>query len=253
MSESNDIKMVDGDVPFEPKRLLQDLRAMPKVSAPMDFSYHLTETLSQMDTEAALPWWKRFFRPAADGGFRIPALAYGTAAVMAVMLVSVYVISVTDFQREIQQQFKPGQSATEEAPATSTPKREADGRSPQDANQIPSSLVPSETDRLSRQSQPDVKIERNEQSIRPKLKDAPPTNLEEKSESKSSRSIVAPAAPSLPQVKSEEQLEFRTRGFLDEEQKIPVAKGMVSDSVRKLDSLRRLKKDNLPKPSSDPR
>ncbi|MFZ1729240.1 MAG: hypothetical protein WBQ23_01325 [Bacteroidota bacterium] len=255
MSDSNDTSMMNGDVPFESERLLNDLRAMPKVSAPMDFAYHLSAAIAEMDSGAELPWWKRFFRHAADGGFRVPAFAYGAAAVMVVMIVSVYVVSVTDFQQEIQKEFAPGRSATEEAPVESDAVTDSDELTPNNTMKGPASLVPSES------VQTASPIERNElkadrkdgESAPPAVKQTQIAAPDKKSERQSGRSSVSPAAPAPPEEKSSEPIEFRTRGILSEEQDSPVMDSMVSDSIRRLDSLRRLKKDIPTKPSTDPR
>jgi hypothetical protein len=245
--------MMDGEVPFEPERLLHDLKTLPKVSAPMDFSYHLTTALTELDSASTLPWWKRFFRPAADGGFRISSIAYGTAAVMVVMIVSVYVISVTDFQREIQRELNPEPSAIEETESTPEKLEYPNDMNARDAS--PSSILPSRSEERAPaiEFKEQIDAKREERPAKPASKDVPESMLKKTGERESGRSSIIPSAPALPQAKSAEQFEFRTRGILDEEQNILVRDSSISDSIRRYDSLRRLKKDSLQKTLSDPR
>lgn len=254
MSDSIDTSMKDGDVPFEPERLLHDLKSMPKISAPMDFQYHLSDALSQIDSEIALPWWKRFFRPAADGGFRIPALAYGSAAVMVLMIVSVYVISVTNVEQDLQQEFdssvNPAKEdpVSEEVPASDNFLKESEAAPLNSEQMQPSSLLPAKP-RGESQSEDLMELKKKTGEAA-----APATeSLPRKNDRQSGRTSTVPAAAAEPQAKSTEKMEFRTRGLLLEDEDISVQDSAMSDSLRKLDSLRRLKLDSRAKPLNDPR
>ena len=101
MSDTHDPRNSHDEVPEEQQRLLKDLRAMPRVSAPLDFAAHLASRLVEEEKTVPVSWWKRFFLPRTEGGFRIPAYAYAAAAASVVLVISVYVFQTTDVEQEM--------------------------------------------------------------------------------------------------------------------------------------------------------
>ncbi len=251
MSDPNDTQLANGEEPFENERLLKDLKSLPRISAPLDFSLHLREAIGEIEASDALPWWKRFFRPASEGGFQIPAFAYGAAAAMVVLIVSVYVISVTDFEREMQQQLTPQPPAGEQVQEDQV----QTGKTPAENEAQPRKEQKAATPRTDEQQSPAMQFEHVDQP-------APATLPLERSVYKSGeeagtrtgRVNKKPVSIAEPQSKTEKQLEFRTRGLLMDEGSLPELKdSLAADSLRKLDSLRRLRKDSPAKSVDNPR
>lgn len=72
-------------------KLLRDLRSMSKIPAPIDFHHHLRMKIEELELAKSLPWWKRFFKPVREGGYPIPAFAYGAVATVVILAGSLYV------------------------------------------------------------------------------------------------------------------------------------------------------------------
>ncbi len=77
------------------ERLLRDLRDLPRIGAPPPFEARLRERLSR--AEAPLPWYRRLIPEPGSGSFRIPALAYGSIALIAICVIGYYAFLRTDF------------------------------------------------------------------------------------------------------------------------------------------------------------
>jgi hypothetical protein len=246
MSEPNDITQQNGETPFEPERLLSDLKAMPRVSAPMDFSYHLSEAIAALDAEKPAPWWKRFFLPAIEGGFRIPALAYGGVTALVVLSVSVYVFNVTDFDRELQQQLDPRSTEQEMIPERDLPPGETPGGS--DHRPASPSAAPVESDADDRRDQADTPSESKVESptTAPTLPEKTENDVQD-----AGRSPVPAVAE--PQSKSTGEKEYRVRGLLDMDLELRLSDSLANDSLRRLDSLRKLQSDKSAPSPSEPR
>lgn len=238
MPDANDITRSSGEPPFEPQRLLQDLKAMPRISAPMDFSTHLARAIAQSESAPVPPWWKRFFLPEVEGGFRIPGLAYGAVGLMVVLFFSVYVFQVTDFERDLRKETQPDTPAEETAPELDPENsmesdlelRSIDSNSPDpvvaptaDESEAPA-VTPTEQPAAKPAEQPRARTE------------APPS--------------APPAQPK--QVEATDDLEHNIRGFFEAEKK-PAMDSARSDSLRTLDSLRRLRVESPDVPPQNPR
>ncbi|MBN1449311.1 MAG: hypothetical protein JXA28_15400 [Bacteroidetes bacterium] len=102
MSESPHPRSHEEGLPEIPAALLRDLRAMPRVSAPLDFRQHLQQHIDE--SENTLSWWKRLLSWKPGWGFGIPGYAYGAVAAAFVAVIAVYVFNTTDFERDLQQE-----------------------------------------------------------------------------------------------------------------------------------------------------
>ncbi len=112
--------VVDPDEAFVP--LLRDLRAMPKIDAPLDFEYQLKQRLAAASVPR-LSWWQRL--PVINLGFlRVPALAYGPVAGMAVLAFTLYVYETRDLPKQIESVPIPVERVEEglQSPEPSRPK-----------------------------------------------------------------------------------------------------------------------------------
>jgi hypothetical protein len=208
------------------EKLLEDIRSLPKVSAPLDFRHHLARRIEAEQAALTLPWWKRFFLPLREGGRPIPAFAYGAAATVIVLAASLYVYEAT----YVEKTFKQEQRAPVEI---------LDDASKQEF--LHQSTVPDEEGRVPAQAP------ENGQPM-PGESHTPPTTP------------AAPAAPAVlgrDAVAEEEDvpesfdLQLRMRGAFEPEDL--VADTSKADSLRRLDSLRQLQQQAQPPDRADPR
>ncbi|PLX32490.1 MAG: hypothetical protein C0600_02600 [Ignavibacteria bacterium] len=244
MSDSIDTRKEQGDAMHEPERLLNDLRQMPRVSAPMDFSAHLSRKLEELEQQAALPWWKRFFRSPAHGGFSLPAYAYGAVGAFVVLFVSVYVFNVTDVEQDIQDEM----FDTPVEQSEDIEKTEEANETLEIAPTTPQSLLPSD-------------------DAAKEVKDATPSPSSDAMERRDAgrlRGSEAPSRAADKSLRSEQDMDAEglhqkvyaptVRGFLDEEGPLtPLDSSRTADSLRRLDSLRKLNQARPPKPAKDTR
>jgi hypothetical protein len=100
------------DETFRPLR--GTLRGLPKVAAPADFEFRLRQAIAAENVAPAPPWWKRFFLPAREGGFRMPVYAYGAVAAVLVVVFSYYVYQRTDMEQQVREQGRPEEQRVEE-------------------------------------------------------------------------------------------------------------------------------------------
>jgi hypothetical protein len=279
MPDNKDITQQNGEAPFEPERLLHDLKAMPRVSAPMDFSYHLSKAIEEIEIRPATSWWKRLFIPATEGGFRIPGVAYGAVTVMVVLFFSVYVFKVTDFDRDLQQELDPNTPAEETMPALDAA-AETEAETPSSSEQAGQGNIAPETqpatpvtEPAARETQPATPV--TEPAIRdaqPAVRDAqpavPPADVPvskervpvpesagrpENAKREKSTTVLPAAVPVKPQSLNDGESEYRVRGFLEVEKQISQKDSIKYDSLRRLDSIRRQKIGAPEQPPANPR
>lgn len=243
MSDPNDITQQNGESPFEPERLLKDLRSLPKVQAPMDFTYHLSQSIEQLESKERVAWWKRPFLPAVEGGFRIPALAYGAVAVMVVLFFSVYVFNVTDFERDMKQEMERGTEDRMVAPDEQrTPSDVSDQKfKSKEAETGKRDMTPSVS--RERQTTPDAGTDAatDVPTGRTTAVPAEPARQDMFRKSEQTPATLPAAAPAKPQSLDAVEEEFRVRGFLETDKDLRILDSLAGDSLRKLDSLRRLR------------
>lgn len=244
MPDHKDSTQHNGEAPFEPERLLRDLKAMPRVSAPMDFSYHLSKAIEKIETRPSTPWWKRLFIPAAEGGYRIPGIAYGAVTVMVVLFFSVYVFKVTDFDRDLRQEIDPDAPVEETIPA---------GDAVDDArSEAPSSLEQKSQGTAVPEAQPAAPATdalKGEQQT-PVSESAGQT---QDAARQKNTTILPTAVPAKPQSLEDVESELRLRGFLEMDKQAAEKDSSKSDSLRRLDSIRRQKIGTPEPPPADPR
>jgi hypothetical protein len=210
-------------------KLLQDLRSLPKNNAPLDFQYHLNERISALRQIEALPWWKRFFKPAREGGYAVPAFAYGAVATVAVLAVSVYVYRAS----YVEETFRSEQEAPVEQiapihPATETP---ADQPAVKKDLHSPSAPVTApDAQQSGRQKAPPPPA-----SVPPSPAAAPAKKSEVRQEGEATESY---------------ELKFKTRGGFEYDPEF----SSPQDSIeRRLDSLRRFQMDTKQPKQPNPR
>ena len=213
--------------------LLRDLRSLPMVTAPLDFQVHLKQRIAEIEATATLPWWQRFFKPAREGGFPIPAFAYGAVATVVVLTVSIYVYRATNVEQTLQE--KPLQQIEQTVPTAP------------------------ESEPLPKEVQPTPKVEITVPSAEPTRIPAPQV-VEKKSNVPAKQLRAAPVTPpseASPPAKEENdkteafELIFKTRGGVDAYNAITDT--TLSDSLRRLDSLRRYQLQHIPPKEPDPR
>jgi hypothetical protein len=257
MSDTIDTVNETGDLMHEPERLLNDLRAMPRINAPIDFSVHLSRALEEQKERSTTLWWKRLFRAASEGGFGIPAYAYGAVAAVTVLVVSVYVYNATDFEQELQQE------------GVTPPIEEVERNVPVETDAIRNELVPpakvSRHPEAHTSSDDNAPIEKMENDLAPAPAPAPvpasasaPASTPGRRDLKDARKRQMKSTATQ-EVKeglevSGESLAPTVRGFMDEEGPLmPLDTSDKADSLRRLDSLRQLNQDNMREPITDPR
>lgn len=254
MSDQNDITQQNGEAPFEPERLLRDLKAIPRVSAPMDFSYHLSKAIEEIETRPNTSWWKRLFIPAAEGGFRIPAIAYGAVTVMVVLFFSVYVFKVTDFDRDLQQELEPGTPAEETMPSSD----EVTGTKAE----TPSTIEQQSQETTAPETQPVAPATEAPAADAPaeaapkEVKQVPvpeSAGRPEDAKRQKNTTILPTAVPAKPQSLEDVESEYRVRGFLEADKQITQKDSVKNDSLRRLDSIRRQKIGVPEQPPANPR
>lgn len=244
MLDHKDNAQHNGEAPFEPERLLRDLKAMPRVSAPMDFSYHLSKAIEKIETRPSASWWKRLFIPASEGGFRIPGIAYGAVTVMVVLFFSVYVFKVTDFDRDLRQEIEPDAPVEETIP---------EGDAVDDAKvEAPSSLEQKSQETSLPEAQPatpatDAPSGDQRTPVSESAGQTPDAARQK------STTILPTAVPAKPQSLEDVESEYRVRGFLEVDKQITPKDSSKIDSLRRLDSIRRQKIGAPEPPPADPR
>lgn len=212
-------------------QLLRDLRSLPKVNAPLDFQHHLNEKLNALRHVEALPWWKRFLTPAREGGYQIPAFAYGAVATVVVLAVSVYVYRAS----YVEETFRSEQETPLEEVVPEQPEIEQPAQQPpvNEDRPSPSPSAPVTT--------PDASQTGRRQAPPPPAPKAPSP-------------IAAPAKKS--QVREEvdatesNELRFKTRGDFDYDPEFSAPQDSI---LRRLDSLRKLQMDKRPPNQPNPR
>lgn len=209
--------------------LLRDLRSLPKVNAPLDFQHHLNEKLNALRHVEALPWWKRFFKPAREGGYQIPAFAYGAVATVVVLAVSVYVYRASF----VEETFR----SEQETPAEQVLPEQQDIDQPAQQPVVKEKLPPPSP---SSPATPPA-------ARQPELRPMPPPPVTR---------TPAPAPAKKSQVREEanatesNELKFRTRGDFDYDPEFSSPQDSV---MRRLDSLRKLQMDRRPPNQPNPR
>jgi hypothetical protein len=224
MNETSEHRDTDQDPERGYDRLLQDLRSLPKNNAPLDFQYHLTERISALRQVQALPWWKRFFKPASEGGYAVPAFAYGAVATVAVLAVSVYVYRAS----YVEETFRSEQEAPVEHIAPIQPATETPADQPALQKDLPSPSAPvtaPDVQQSGRQQAPPPPV-----SVPPSPSAAPAKKSDVREEAEATESY---------------ELKFKTRGGFDYDPEF----SSPQDSIqRRFDSLRRFQMDTrLPK------
>lgn len=237
MSDTQNTRNTDHDAPAEHAALLKDLRAMPRISAPLDFQEHLRRRIEE--TEAVLPWWKRFFAWRPGWGFGVPGYAYGAIAAAFVAVVAVYVFNTTNFEQELRRESEripaePSQEILhEEITIPDESVKDADAM-----RQEPRSRKPARRTR----SAPAAKTAISAESA-PTPASEPPTGIGRSYHETTPResretNFFAPAL----------------RGILKDETPPAIPDSIAKkDSVRAADSLSKQIKDKLSKPTNDAR
>ncbi|MBR9978843.1 MAG: hypothetical protein KFH87_12225 [Bacteroidetes bacterium] len=245
MPEQNDNIARNGPPPFDVDLLLHDLRELPEVAAPMDFSEHLSRKIEKIDNIEGISLWKRFFLPAAEGGFRIPAYAYGAVAALAVVFVSVYVFNITSFEQELHREIDP-RPAIKESETRIRQGLDAKGSNGDEAP-------------LERETPPLPLIEESGDAIgqtERKSESGAGTDdaLSQGGRAETSAPEAATATESAePLRENDDQSEFRTRGFLGAEDALSHPDSLLSDSLRRADSLQRSRIDIQSEPEPEAR
>lgn len=214
----------------EPAALLRDLRAMPRVSAPMDFQEHLSRRID--DIESVQPWWKRALTWKPNWGFGIPGYAYGAVATVVIAVFAVYMFDATDVERELRRETVPAEKSQ---------------------------------DILHEQAEIPGKEESTGPSAGSEMEDAGGTDAPAREAARD----VQPAAPlPIPSIETDASREPAddaakqqlnsyvpaVRGIMKEEELSAIPDSIAKkDSVRILDSLKSLQKDRQRTPENDPR
>ncbi len=185
-------------------RLRKLLRSLPEVPAPENFEQELQRRIQEVK-EARTPWWKGLFSGERIF-FRIPPIAYGAAATVAVVFIGYYIIT--------------SRNVLEPPPAPSPPPTEQTIPSPVES--------PSEEGRENREgkSSPTLLPEKNVTSGYEK-------KPEKENNLRMERGIAPAAEPLTPERLLEKTTEepaylFRSRGAYDIE---------MEDSLAQIDSL----------------
>lgn len=243
--------------------LRRELLNLPKVAAPDDFLFRLKQTIAARQLTPDLPWWKKLFVPASKGGLRIPAYAYGAMAVVIVLVISLYVYK----RANIEEQYRgletleegtrePGVRSTGESPETNDigPGSEMSGpgqAGPSNETPVVAPGTTTRTESLKREEAVSAPATSTEKADKPDAGTAPEEKRKRAVEfrAKSSEPLrsgekMPPSA--LPQVKTQPDLQESDtptiRGFvLDEKEVSSVADSVRADSLRRLDSLRRIR------------
>lgn len=290
MSDIHDPRNPHEEVPEEQQRLLKDLRAMPRVSAPLDFSTHLARRIEEETSAATLPWWRRLFLSRTDGGVHIPAYAYGAAAASVLLIVSVYVFQTTDVERELRQEREKHQQVLpheQQLDEQQLDERQFDEEQAEN-NTDPGILsAPSHTDRDEgtparvnaaekedvidpaddmRQRQPEPQAPASRTVAEPSKQKTLESDIRLQDEQRSAPSLrragYPPANKSESTSQEHEEYAPTMRGLLDTQTSmglLPVDSSALKDSLRRLDSLRlgkqptRPEQQRKPTPQNDPR
>lgn len=246
MPDQNDNIAQNGPPPFDVDHLLRDLKDLPEVAAPLDFSEHLARTIEKIDDVEGVSWWKRFFLPAAEGGFRIPAYAYGAAAALAVLVVSVYVFNITSFEQDLRREIDPRPAIKE----TETGIQQ--GLGAEESNGDDEAPLENETQPLPLREESDNAT----QQSGPHSEDVTVTD-EARSPAGRGQTAAPEAATGTqrtePLREDDDQMEFRTRGFLGAKDALSPLDSLLSDSLRRADSLQRSRIELRSEPQPDTR
>ncbi len=230
MSDSQHPRNDEHATPEEPAALLRDLRAMPRVSAPLDFTEHLRRRIDEI--ESFQPWWKRALAWKPTWGFGIPGYAYGAVATVFLAVFAVYMFNATDVERDLRRETAPAEQrqdilheqmeipGDEESvgPATGSDQRDAAG-----------------TDAPARKGTQDV------QPAAPIPSPSMETDASGESADDAAKQRLNSYVPAVRGIMKGEEL-----GAIPDS----IAK---KDSVRILDSLKSLQKDRQRTPENDPR
>ena len=221
--------------PEEPAALLRDLRAMPRVSAPMDFQEHLRRRIDDM--ESAQPWWKRALAWRPSWGFGIPGYAYGAVATVFLAVFAVYLFNSTDVERELRRQTAPIEKSQDILHEQAEIPGEGESTGPSAAAGQDDAADADETDapaqRNARDLQPAVPI--------PTPSSEEPADAGGRSANDAAEQRLDSYAPAI-------------RGFMKEEELGAIPDSIAKkDSVRILDSLKSFQNDRQRTPENDPR
>ncbi len=223
MIDTNEHRDTDMNPGQPNETLLRDLRSMSKISAPIDFHHHLRMKIEELELVKSLPWWKRFFRPVRDGGYPIPAFAYGAVATVVILAGSLYVYRASF----VEETYRSEQAIP------------AEQRVPEEAKE---------------------NIQQFDDQAAPTV-DAPKPLIKRSVKRKSASLKSAPAPPSAAPASKHSpyeidatesyELKLRTRGgyqYIEDPKETKRA-----DSLRKLDSLRNTKSLGIPPNDGNPR
>lgn len=263
--------MKSTDIPFssnqsenisDPKlqHLVQDIRSLQKISAPENFEQLLAQRIRDSHS-IRLPWYKRLFIPQIDGGFAFPVYAYSSIATIAVVVIGYYVISTTinfeqhdmtvptsiqstsktngnsNFQPPSQPEFRQG-TTTSNKPETKSEDARARGNQFKSDDHLSPESTPPNSD-VGKDGAPNVSIQAV--PVNPSGQSA---TVDEKSASKKP---PTPMKLEPARVQEEKDVLIQSRGISEPEEAgfETGAKAIVSDSLRRLDSLLKVKRDSL--------
>ena len=242
------------------QHLVQDLRSLQKISAPANFEQLLAQRIRDSHS-IRLPWYKRLFIPQIDGGFAFPVYAYSSIATIAVVVLGYYVISTTmnfeqsdmnvptsiqsapqtdgnsNFQPPSQPEFRQG-TATGNKPDTKSEDARARGNQlKSDDHLSPESTAPNSD--VGKGAAPKESFQAV--PVNPSVQS---TTVDEKSASKKQ---PTPMKLEPARALEEKDVMIQSRGISEPEEAglEAGANTIVSDSLRRLDSLLKVKRDSL--------